>query len=915
MNTTSSSVLKSPNDKCNYYVHRLENGLNIFIVNDESTDMSCAAMMVKIGHMYDNIPGMTHFLEHMLFNGTKKYPKEGYFSEFISKNGGMTNAYTSHNHTCYYYTVQSSAFNQSLDIFSQFFTNPLIDKDSVSREKEAVNAEHIKNMANDAWRSQEILRKACLQTHPIQKFGTGSNKTLDVPNIDKLVREFYETHYSSDLMTLVILTKNDPVDTFNNIKILLSDIPLRITKENRTIISGRILDSPKLIKFIPITDSDHLLLNWEMPSFYNSITQSPIDFLANVLGHEGRNTIHYLLTNKKYICNLSAGAREIVGDKCIFSIDMQLTPLGQSNMGEIVSAIFSYIEIMKKESNKEKLEMLYNEYIRLKRFEFKYLPNRGEIDKVLSYCNTLAMYDFPIRYLPSILHTYEEFVPNVKRNLYVILENMTLQNTVIISSSKKFIGETNLEDEHYGTQYSIFNNFDNFLKVALDTINPLDLPPTNPYISTDEKMIEIRTNVPQKIQNNNINVWWMPTNEFSIPNVYVCVSVDIPCSLIDKEINTKIMLYLSSLMRDINHEKYLCDMAGYSSSAYMADGKLYIFVNGNYGKISNVCRFIVNSLINKKLITNANFETAKYVMKTSDKNFAFESPWKRLSVFFNKSMCHKFYSQDDRLSVIDSLTRDNTIDIIDDILNVTAVTMLVSGNVTELLANELAQIFAKFVPKKIHTPDTIFIDTYGTPNTCNDCNIFSSDNEHEVNSAGSVNVFIGKIQYGLTENWNRYICLLNILDNVISSNYYDNLRTKEKYGYVVGSSKLDAGDQRFISKYYTFVTQSPHKSANEIIDRTKLFIREFKDTLSQITEDEFTELKMACITELLSPFRNLKDKSRYIFNNEIETNYVLFNLKDVLVETYKLLTKDDLLSFYEEKFINLRSISIGINKK
>jgi secreted Zn-dependent insulinase-like peptidase len=381
----------------------------------------------------------------------------------------------------------------------------------------------------------------------------------------------------------------------------------------------------------------------------------------------------------------------------------------------------------------------------------------------------------------------------------------------------------------------------------------------------------------------------------------------------DKVINTKMMLYLLSLMKDINCEKYLCDMAHYSLLAYMKDGKIYIHVGGNSGKITSVCNFIVNSILNKNIITNKNFDTTKYVLETSDKNFAFEAPWKRLGMFFNKTMCHKFYSPSDRLSVISTLTKDNTINVIDDILNVTSVTMLVSGNATESLTNELVEIFSKFTPKKIYNPDILFIDTYGTPNTCNDCNIFTSENEHETNSAGCVNIFIEKIQYGVTENWNRYVCLLSVLDNIISTNYYDNLRTKEKYGYVVGSSKFNAGDGRCLSKYYKFVTQSPHKSAKEIIERTKLFITQFKDVLDKLTDAEFLELKTACINELSSPYRNLGEKSNFIFESEIETDYTAFNLKDVLIQTYKSLTKEDLVSFYHDKFINLRSVSIGIN--
>jgi secreted Zn-dependent insulinase-like peptidase len=141
------------------------------------------------------------------------------------------------------------------------------------------------------------------------------------------------------------------------------------------------------------------------------------------------------------------------------------------------------------------------------------------------------------------------------------------------------------------------------------------------------------------------------------------------------------------------------------------------------------------------------------------------------------------------------------------------------------------------------------------------------------------------------------------------------LRTQEKYGYIVGSSNDNVGDSRYLTKYYTFTVQSPHKSAIEIIDRTKTYIVEFKNVLSSLTDNDFDNLRNACISLLLSPFRNLEELSHYVFNQEIETEYTTFDLRKILLQTYRTLTRDDLLIFYDEKFINMRSLAVGIDSK
>ena len=72
--------------------------------------------------------------------------------------------------------------------------------------------------------------------------------------------------------------------------------------------------------------------------------------------------------------------------------------------------------------------------------------------------------------------------------------------------------------------------------------------------------------------------------------------------------------------------------------------------------------------------------------------------------------------------------------------------------------------------------------------------------------------------------------------------------------------------------------------------------KDFKNKLEQLTNDDFNNLKNACITaEILAPFRNLEDKTTFIFENEIEKNYLSFNFKDTIKKTYESLMKEDLL--------------------
>ena len=105
----------SPNDKKQYRYITLPNGLRILLVHDENAQKSAAALAVKVGHFDDpyHREGLAHYLEHMLFLGTQKYPSIGEFQSFISQHGGKNNAWTGTEHTCFFFDIISTSFAEA----------------------------------------------------------------------------------------------------------------------------------------------------------------------------------------------------------------------------------------------------------------------------------------------------------------------------------------------------------------------------------------------------------------------------------------------------------------------------------------------------------------------------------------------------------------------------------------------------------------------------------------------------------------------------------------------------------------------------------------------------------------------------------------------------------------------------------
>lgn len=106
----------SPNDSNQYRYITLSNELRVLLIHSDTAQQSAAALAVNVGHFDDpnDRQGLAHYLEHMLFLGTEKYPKVGEFQSYISQHGGTNNAWTGTEHTCFFFNIAPNAFESAL---------------------------------------------------------------------------------------------------------------------------------------------------------------------------------------------------------------------------------------------------------------------------------------------------------------------------------------------------------------------------------------------------------------------------------------------------------------------------------------------------------------------------------------------------------------------------------------------------------------------------------------------------------------------------------------------------------------------------------------------------------------------------------------------------------------------------------
>lgn len=174
-----------------YKTHKLDNGLTI--IGEEIPYLKSISLGVWInaGSRIEDekISGISHFIEHMLFKGTKHRTSKEIASE-IDNLGGQINAFTSKECTCYYVKLLDSHIDIGIDILSDMVLNPLFDKNDIEKER-AVIIEELKmyeDSPDDL--AYDLLMEKIYVNNPLGMNIIGTTKSLDEMNQDDLLNYF-----------------------------------------------------------------------------------------------------------------------------------------------------------------------------------------------------------------------------------------------------------------------------------------------------------------------------------------------------------------------------------------------------------------------------------------------------------------------------------------------------------------------------------------------------------------------------------------------------------------------------------------------------------------------------------------------------------------------------------------------------
>lgn len=891
-----TEIPKSPRDDRQYRGLQLKNEMKVLVISDPSTDKSAAAMDVHIGNLSDpdDFPGLAHFCEHMLFLGTEKYPSENSFTQFLSENGGSSNAFTGGEHTNFFFDIKHECLNEALDRFAQFFLCPLFNSDATDREVNAVESEHLKNILNDSWRLNQLDKSTVDPSHPFSRFGTGNKLTLDTRPKEKglSIRDellkFHSSFYSANIMALVVLGR-ESLDDLTNLTIkLFSDA------EDKCIAIPEFPVHPYgdkqlqvEFKVVPVKDIKHLNISFPIPDVSQHYESKPCHYISHLLGHEGKGSLLSELKTRGWVNELMAGG--LGGGKgfMFFICNMELTTEGQEHIYDVVTCVFQYLEMLRSE---EPQEWVFKECQALSEVKYRFKDKENPRSYVCSTARCL--HDFGIEDVIQGQFLIRHFRPDL---IKMILSHLVPSKVRITLISKAFEGKTDLQEEWYGTEYSVSKISPKFIEEWNNvSLNPsLQLPVENEFIPTDFTIRgrpEDSSPIPSLIKDGPLlKAWFKQDDTFNLPKACMLFEITSPLAYVDPGHCNMARLFVELLKDSLNEYAYNAEIAGVD---YKIENTMYgicLSIKGYNHKQPVLLKKIFDRMTSFQ-IDAKRFPVVKERCEISLKNFAAEQPHQHALYYTSFLLEELAWHKDELLEALEEVTLEKLAAFIPNLLARLHVECLLHGNMTKEEALDTVHLVEENLKENSKTKPLVPVQLIRhreiqLPSGCS----YLYEVQNEVHNNSSLEIY-----YQCDLQATKSNVLLELFCQIINEPCFNTLRTKEQLGYIVFSGTRRCNGAQGLH----FLIQS-EKEPTLLDSRVENFILEVEDYIQSMSDQEFRNHVEALAVRRLDKPKKLSSECTKHWKEILSRQYN-FDRDNVEVAFLMTVKKEDILTFYKD---------------
>ena len=884
------SPTQSPNDDKEYRYIELDNGLRALLVSDPGTDKAAASLDVYVGSASNpkDRGGLAHFLEHMLFLGTDKYPDSGEYARFIAEHGGSRNAYTGFEHTNYFFDIDAAYLPEALDRFAQFFISPRFDAEYVSRETNAVHAEYQMGLNTDARRNLDVLREISNPDHPYSILAVGTNETLaDRPgdSVREDLLDFYAKYYSANLMALSVLGDESLDELEAMVREIFAPVPNHnVVIEDITAPLQKPEQLPMTVYIQPMATARSLSMSFAMPDYRDRYRAKPLSYIGNLIGHEGEGSLLSLLKEEGWAEGLGAGMGIAYRGGSAFNISISLTEQGLEDRDQVVRKVFEYIRLMEDAGPSK---ALYEEQAQLAALQFRFRENSQPINYVAGLTNDMHLFAPEDVLDGNFIMT--DFEP---RMIQKIVENYLVPENVVITVTAAGV-PTDKESFFYGTPYSV-EPIDlaavNWGDVSLASVDKrLHLPAPNQFVAENVEMLPLAEDNPEAprlvVDDPRMRIWQRQDTAFRVPRGALFASFRTAHVNGTAAEAAASELYVELLTDAVNEFTYPAYLAGLNFGVASTDRGLSLNVGGYNDKQMKLLSQIVEAIVTADL-DNDRFDNIRKDMIRSLENASTARAFRQAISQARRALLSGRYSEAELIAVLQDITPEQVAAHASTLWNTSSVDILLNGNYAPSQAEELQKVLAPLMRKQAEAaPPTLRLVQLNAGDEL----VYQADVDHE----DSVLFWYFQAEDDSFEN--RAMAALT--GQAIGADYFEDLRTEQQLGYVVSAFAYPLLDVPGVA----MMVQSPTASAVEVHAASQTFLAQRLGE-NGVTAEQFDRHRAALMRDILKPPKNLFEESGY-FWREINRGAYDFDTKEKLASAVEAVSFEDWQAWFRQSML------------
>lgn len=854
--------------------------MRVLLINDADCRKSAVAACIQAGHFDDpyNINGLSHLLEHMLFNGSKSFPEADSLNQFLSPHGGSVNAWTGTEFSNYHFDVVHSKLAEGLTQFADMLFNPLFTEQAIQKEINAIDAEFKLKIHDDLRRLYQVHKETCNPRHPFSQFSVGNLQTFSehaIKDIQLALKSLHKKHYVPNNIALCVISAQTIENLQSQVEASFSHFqagdefirpfpaPLYLPEQLGVKISIK-----------PIKDARRLIVSFALPDTQLNCASKPLEFISHLLGDEGNGSLLAHYKRENWATNLSAGGGINGKGFKDFNVNLQLTKVGEDNISDVLNSLFYFLQLISENA----LETWrIKEKAILGELAFEHIENAKPIDDATQYSNQMFYYDEEKILSGEYLITDFSIAPIEQCLSYMTPANMRLK---LISKDVN----TNKVAKWYDTPYQI-ESLDKDLLNALASPKPIQdiqLPPPNPYITEHCSITEVdeRFLLPTKIlDTQHLRVWYAQDKDFEQPKGDCFISFDCAAVTQGAKISALKRLWVALMVEHLNDQFYHAGIAGLHYHIYAHQGGFSIHTNGFSQKQLALSENIVKQALADIDLTPL-FEQVKQKQLQSLQNSLLNKPINRLFARLSGLIQRHTYAPLELLPHIENAQIEDMYWLRQQLFENYSIEAFVFGNWTNEQANGFAQRL-KALPKPTQTSSPIKREVVDLKHS-----------ELYLNEVISQHPDSAVVLYLQTPSASiKDVALTILVEQLLASPFFHEIRNEKQLGYLVGSGYLPLNQHPGM----VFYAQSPNFSSQQILAEIQSFLTQITAEIEDYRE-VWTHVRTSVAKQLEGNDTNLTAKAQRLWlavgNKDLE-----FNLQTAIANALINLNFEDIISF------------------